>query len=52
MARAGDRRRLGVDCPDGGKKVARQQARLPLVLGVPAFFTHDGKHTPEAAAAF
>ena len=28
--------RLGVDCPGGRKKAARQQARLPLVLGVPA----------------
>ena len=34
MARAGYR--LGLDCPDGWKKAARQQARLPLVLGVPA----------------
>ena len=31
---AGDR--LGVDCPGGRKKAARQQARLLLVLGVPA----------------
>ena len=31
---AGDN--LGVDCPGGRKKAARQQARLPLVLGVPA----------------
>ena len=34
MARAGYR--LGLDCPDGWKKAACQQARLPLVLGVPA----------------
>ena len=27
---------LGLDCPDGWKKAARQQARLPLVLCVPA----------------
>ena len=31
MARAGDR--LGLNCPDGWKKAARQ-TRLPLVLGV------------------
>ena len=31
---AGDR--LGVDCPGGRKKAARQQAQLRLVLGVPA----------------
>ena len=34
MARAGDH--LGLDCPDGWKKAARQQVRIPLVLGVPA----------------
>ena len=34
MARAGDL--LGLDCSDGWKKAAQQQARLPLVLGVPA----------------
>ena len=34
MARAGDR--LGLNCPDGWKKAAQQQARLLLVLGVPA----------------
>ena len=34
MASASDH--LGVDCPGGRKKAARQQARLPLVLGVPA----------------
>ena len=28
--------RLGVDCHGGRKKAARQQTRLPLVLGVPA----------------
>ena len=28
--------RLGVDCPGGRKKAARQQAQLRLVLGVPA----------------
>ena len=33
MARAGDH--LGLDCPDGWKKAARQQVRIPLVLGVP-----------------
>ena len=37
MARADGR--LGVDCPDGGKEVAR----LLLVLGVPTIFTHDSK---------
>ena len=34
MASAGDC--LGVDCPGGRKKAARQQAQLPLVLGGPA----------------
>ena len=34
LASAADR--LGVDCPGGRKKAARQQAWLPLVLGVPA----------------
>ena len=34
MASAGDR--LGVDCPGGRKKAARQQALLWLVQGVPA----------------
>ena len=34
MESAGDR--IGVDCPGGKKKAARQQAQLPLVLGVPA----------------
>ena len=32
--------RLGLDCPDGWKKAVRQQARLLLVLGVPAISPH------------
>ena len=47
MASAGDR--LGVDCPGSRKKAGRQQARLPLVLGVPAISPHIWSLSPVLA---